>query len=85
MKLLKAWNDYRKSVKTLKSLSDRTLRDIGISRAEIHDVAGQKPDTWLYLKNIFVKTHNIDEYLRKSNSLSDLENRQRNLHRKEFL
>lgn len=36
-----AWRRYRDSVRELSRLSDRELNDLGIGRADIHDVVRQ--------------------------------------------
>jgi uncharacterized protein YjiS (DUF1127 family) len=38
-----AWNDARTSKNALNALSDRELADIGLSRANIEDIATGKP------------------------------------------
>lgn len=36
---IKSWNTYNRTVRELSSLDNRTLADLGISRADIRDVA----------------------------------------------
>ncbi|AUZ95258.1 hypothetical protein FDI40_gp499 [Agrobacterium phage Atu_ph07] len=36
---IKRWNAYRKTTTELSRLSDESLKDIGVSRSEIHHLA----------------------------------------------
>lgn len=79
---------YRQTYKELASLTDYELRDLGIHRSQIEELAREgvygKEKPIDALKKIFItktEKHIIDEYLADSANTVDLENRLRNIER----